>query len=223
MRKFKELLATITDLFESEKAGVAQYQAIRRDSEIVRNPFPNGDYFSTYGKVTGQQASQELGLKSIADAKAINRAIGKAKGEKQAEHAAQMAARLSATTTAARSSGIPDIENILKGKLVKFKNKHGKTSTKLVDVAGVTVVGLKKDGYIARHQGVLHFKHPNGKTHAGVRLMPSHQGIGIWPSNTGKRSNKPIAHIHPQGNAVGVTGMVKGGNIEIDRNDDLNR
>lgn len=211
MRKFKELLATITDLFESEKAGVAQYQAIRRDSQTVVNPFPNGDYFSTYGKVTGQQASQELGLKSIADAKAKNRAIGKAKGEKQARHAAQMAARLSATTSAARSSGIPDIENIVNG-------KQGDR-----DVAGVTVLGHESNGYFAKHQGALHFKHPNGKTHVGVRLMASHQGIGIWPSNTGKRTNKPIAHIHPKGDAIAVRGMVKGGNIQIDRDDDLNR
>lgn len=133
------------------------------------------------------------------------------RGKEKAKSTAALTKQIAKSETSAKTFGIPDIHAIVKG-------QQGPK-----DVAGVTVVGHEKNGYIALHQGVLHFKHPNGKTHAGIELQPSHQGIAVWAMSKGKRSNKPIAHIHPKGDAIPVSGYVRSGNVQIDAEDELNK
>lgn len=148
--------------------------------------------------------------KQIAKKKAAEE--GKAKGAERAERIRSQTKRMVTTEKAAKTLGIPDIDAILKG-------QHGEG-----DVAGVTVVGHEKNGYIAMHQGVKHFRHPDGKTHANVELQPSPNGIGVWASRAGnKKSTKAIAYLHPKGDALPVSGSVKSGKVTVDAEDDLNK
>lgn len=136
---------------------------------------------------------------------------GEVKGKRTAANIKQKTTQIVKTEKAAKSFGIPDIHSIMDG-------QHGEK-----DVAGVTVVGHEKNGYIAKHQGSIHFKHPDGKTHANVELRPSPNGIAIWSSRSGtKRSVSPIAHIQPKGDAIPVRGGVSKGNVVVHPEDDLN-
>jgi hypothetical protein len=148
--------------------------------------------------------------KRIAKKKAAEK--GKVEGAEKARRIRSQTKRMATTEKAAKTLGIPDIDAILKG-------EHGEG-----DVAGVTVVGHEKNGYIAMHQGVKHFRHPDGKTHANVELQPSPNGIGVWASRAGnKKSTKAIAYLHPKGDALPVSGSVKSGKVTVDAEDDLNK
>jgi hypothetical protein len=138
--------------------------------------------------------------------------VGAVRGAERAADIKKKTMTIVKNEKAAKSFGIPEIHAIMDG-------QHGER-----DVAGVTVVGHEKNGYIAKHQGSIHFKHPDGKTHANVELRPSPNGIAIWSSRSGtKRSVSPIAHIEPKGDAVPVRGVVSKGNVMIHPEDDLNR
>ena len=142
----------------------------------------------------------------------LAKAEGEAKGRQTAQNIKQKTTQIVKTEKAAKSFGIPDIHAIMDG-------QHGER-----DVAGVTVVGHEKNGYIAKHQGSIHFKHPDGKTHSNVELRPSPNGIAIWSSRSGtKKSVSPIAHIKPKGDAIPVRGVVSKGNVVVHPEDDLNR
>jgi hypothetical protein len=156
----------------------------------------------------------ERGIGKTQQQTARNRAaaVGKVEGAAKAERIRSQTERMQTTEKAAKTLGIPDINAILEG-----EHDEG-------DVAGVTVVGHEKNGYIAMHQGVKHFRHPNGKTHANVELQPSANGIGVWASRAGnKKSTKAIAYLHPKGDALPVSGSVKSGKVTVDAEDDLNK
>jgi len=137
---------------------------------------------------------------------------GEAKGKRTAADIKRKTTQIVRTEKAAKSFGIPEIHAIMDG-------QHGER-----DVAGVTVVGHEKNGYIAKHQGSIHFRHPDGKTHMNVELRPSANGIAIWSSRPGsKKSVKAIAHIEPKGDAIPVRGGVSKGNVMVHPEDDLNR
>lgn len=156
------------------------------------------------------EASRGKDQRQAAMAKA--RAEGEAKGKKTAADIKQKTTQIVRTEKTAKTFGIPDIHAIVDG-------KHGEK-----DVAGVTVVGHEKNGYIAKHQGSIHFRHPDGRTHMNVELRPSANGIAIWSSRPGsKKSVKAIAHIEPKGDAVPVRGGVSKGNVMVHPEDDLNR
>lgn len=160
-------------------------------------------YNREVGRVSGQE-SRRAALKAKEE--------GKAKGARTAANIRQKTAQIVKTEKTAKSFGIPDIDAILAG-------KSGEK-----DVAGVTVIGHEKNGYIAKHQGSKHFKHPNGKTYSDVELRASPKGIAVWASKSGtKKSISPIAHIEPKGDAVPVRGGVSKGNITIHAEDELNR
>lgn len=213
MKKFKQLILAIS---EATKTGVAKYQAAFRDQRQVEDPFAVAGVYgkpkTTYGKATSQMAALEVARNRRDEVKAAARAEGEAKGKKTAADIKQKTTQIVRTEKTAKAFGIPDIHAIVDG-------KHGEK-----DVAGVTVVGHEKNGYIAKHQGSIHFRHPDGRTHMNVELRPSANGIAIWSSRPGsKKSVKAIAHIEPKGDAVPVRGGVSKGNVMVHPEDDLNR
>ena len=227
MRKFKELISTIKEATgAASKAAALRFTRSREPAPVKTDryvypaddlpgfpedplkpgkPYDNQTYLDRKGLLSGARDKRE---KTKAAAAAQGEVEGKAKAERIKSQSKQMAT----TEKAAKSFGIPDIHAILDG-------EHGEK-----DVAGVTVVGHEKNGYIAKHQGSVHFKHPDGKTHGNVELRPSPNGIAIWAASSGtKKSVKPIAHIHPKGDAIPVRGGVSKGNIFVNQEDDLNR
>ena len=159
-----------------------------------------------------REVQSSIGKSQSAEARKKAKEEGAVRGAEKAADLKKKTMTIVKNEKAAKSFGIPDIHAIVDG-------QNGQR-----DVAGVTVVGHEKNGYIAKHQGTLHFKHPDGKTHANVELRPSPNGIAIWASRSGnKKSVKPIAHIHPQQDAIPVRGVVSKGNINIHSEDELNR
>lgn len=236
MKNFKQLTEELVSLKEYKRG--FKSQAAARDVVRSRTPIsPTRNQMTVVTtnyrglpEVSAERPDMPGSGKPDNELLRYNREVGRAGGEssrraallakqKGEEKGKQIAANIKQKTTqivktekAAKSFGIPDIHAIVDG-------QHGEK-----DVAGVTVVGHEKNGYIAKHQGSIHFKHPDGKTHANVELRPSPNGIAIWSSRSGtKRSVSPIAHIQPKGDAIPVRGLVSKGNVVVHPEDDLNR
>jgi hypothetical protein len=237
MKKFKQLTEELVSLKEYKKG--FRSQAAARD--VVRSrtflPAKEGQRGTDAQDYTGQHrwvaerpdmpGSGNPDTALLAHNREVQRGIGNTEKEAAKKKAAQAGAARGAEKAAdikkktmtivknekaAKTFGIPDIHAIVDG-------QHGDR-----DVAGVTVVGHERNGYIAKHQGSIHFRHPDGKTHANVELRPSPNGIAIWSSRSGtKRSVAPIAHIEPKGDAIPVRGGVSKGNVVVHPEDDLNR
>jgi hypothetical protein len=167
------------------------------DTELLRN---------------NREVQRGIGKKTSAAAKKKAAEVGAVRGAARNADIKKKTMTIVKNEKAAKTFGIPDIHAIVDG-------QDGDR-----DVAGVTVVGHEKNGYIAKHQGSIHFRHPDGKTHANVELRPSPNGIAIWSSRSGtKRSVAPIAHIEPKGDAISVRGGVSKGNVVVHPEDDLNK
>jgi hypothetical protein len=218
MRKFKELVKAIYEATgAASKAAALRFTRSREPAPIDtgRKVYPSG--FPEDPLKPGQPYDNQTyldrtalisGAKDVRNRrKAAAAQEGAAEGEAKQKRIAIQTKRMRTTEKAAKTLGIPDIDAILKAG----------------DVAGVTVVGHENNGYIAMHQGVKHFRHPNGKTHANVELQASPNGIGVWASRVGKKSTKAIAYLHPKGDALPVSGNVKSGKITVDAEDDLNK
>ena len=240
MRKFKELVEQLISLNEYKRG--FKSQAAARDvvrSRTLVEPDYDGTPQSTVvvNDYTGKQRlakerpdkpgskepdtkllqfNREVALSAAKGqretAKKAARAEGEKKGKEKKQRIAATTKQIAKVETQAKTLGIPDIRDIVDGKMHPQK-----------DVAGISVVGHDKDGYIASHQGRLHFKHPNGKTHNDIELTASANGIGVWRARGAKKSSKPIAYLHPKASAVPVRGGVRSGKIEIHPEDELNR
>ena len=172
------------------------------DTELLRN---------------NREVQRGIGKKTSAAAKKQAAEVGAVRGAARNADIKKKTMTIVKNENAAKTFGIPDIHDIING-------KNGQRV-----VAGVTVVGHEKNGYIAKHQGSIYFKHPDGKTHSNVELRPSPNGIAIWPSRSGtKKSVSPIATIEPKEDAVPRRphprkGSVSNGNVVVHPEDDLNK
>jgi hypothetical protein len=109
-------------------------------------------------------------------------------------------------------------KDVVKTRSAKAKEEEGKASkwgipyiTKMAKgsdqeegkIVSVSVDGHDDDGKIWQHQGLLHFRHPSGKTHNNVELQKSAIGIAIMPkAKPGQRVVKAVAQLPPSKNAI---------------------